>query len=974
MARVVGWRRRWRPDPVTAVVVLATVVFALAGIGGPLLGLGVFADTGSLADHSGYRDVLAGVRPQTVDLRDQVDAALPNSILFGAELRDGGFAGWNPYSLGGGPLGSTPNLALGSPLSLPFWALPGWLAPAYVRVLELLCAIGATVLFLRRLRLPDAAAWMGGLVYASSAFMVAWSGWPQTRVAALVPALFWAADRVAERVRVRDVALVALVVAGLLLGGFPAVTGYALLTAGAYLLVRATARQREVEGDGRHRVGWRGGAWRPWAARVGAAGAGVAAGVALAAWQLVPWVRYMATVLITGRGQDPGDVISPVALLTTVAPYAFGTVSPDRPPDWFGPLRLIDAEAYVGAAALVLVISAVALAGTARARLPRGTFAFFLAASAGWVAAIFFGGPLLWLLQRLPYLFSDNPVGRARSVLGFTVAVLAAAGFAVLLRGRPDRPPEGRDWFGWPHWRRIYGVAVWVAFLYAATALYVIGWAGVAGADGDRAPDEPSYLTFFHGELRTAAVLLVLAGAGAAALWWRRVPRVALGPRWRAGVAAGLVLLVAGQALWWVRTYHPRTDRDAFYPTTPTQAYLAGHLGHERYFGADRAIYGSVDITARLRGFHGHGFIDHRWAELADTLPGRQFVVPTTAILSDPAGGVAAMSPVLDRAAVTHYVAPPEVPPFGPVVLARGDGSTLTLVPGRPVTVAVVAPTGPVRGVGITPAGQPPSAAAVRVVLRDAGGRVVAENTRRTEGRVWTMIGGRKVDERLLAGRPFFVPLAEVMASPGTRFTAEITLAGAEPLTVAARDLRPAVSVVTAEDDGLRLVYAAESVIYERDRALPRARWASTAMVVPEPRARVRLMVGGELTADEVLLDRPGPPAQGRPARVGWLADGTDEMALRVEAEGAGYLVLADALHAGWRVTVDGAPAPLRTADHAFVAVAVPAGTHEVRFTYEWWGWGAWLSLATALLLLVGTGIELRATRRPDGAPGAPAG
>ncbi len=86
-------------------MVAATAVFALAGIGSPLLGLTVFADTGSLGSYSGYRDVLAGVPVQTEYLRDLVDDQMPNEILFGAALRNGEFAAWNPYALGGGPLG-----------------------------------------------------------------------------------------------------------------------------------------------------------------------------------------------------------------------------------------------------------------------------------------------------------------------------------------------------------------------------------------------------------------------------------------------------------------------------------------------------------------------------------------------------------------------------------------------------------------------------------------------------------------------------------------------------------------------------------------------------------------------------------------------------------------------------------------------------------------------------------------------------
>ncbi len=63
----------------------------------------------------------------------------------------------------------------------------------------------------------------------------------------------------------------------------------------------------------------------------------------------------------------------------------------------------------------------------------------------------------------------------------------------------------------------------------------------------------------------------------AAWLWW--IPASAAGRRrWLRRAAAGLLpLLIAGQALAWVQSYYPRTDRDNFYPTNPTQTVPRRH-------------------------------------------------------------------------------------------------------------------------------------------------------------------------------------------------------------------------------------------------------------------------------------------------------------------------------------------------------------------------------------------------------------
>jgi hypothetical protein len=130
-----------------------------------------------------------------------------------------------------------PNAALLSPLTIPYFVLPTWLAPAYEKLLEIILSVGGCVLFLRRLGVSRPAAVVGGLVFAGSAFMVVWLDFPQTQVAAFVPAVFWAVERSIQNARLRNAALISLPVAAMLLGGFPAVAGYTFLTVGCYALV-----------------------------------------------------------------------------------------------------------------------------------------------------------------------------------------------------------------------------------------------------------------------------------------------------------------------------------------------------------------------------------------------------------------------------------------------------------------------------------------------------------------------------------------------------------------------------------------------------------------------------------------------------------------------------------------------------------------------------------------------------------------
>src|SRR6185437_8213908 len=229
--------RRRLPAPLTSIALIAAVLFGLGSVGSPLLGARIYGPTDELVTLSPYYQ--AGYYNTAVAnafLDDIYTSQMPNEQIYGESVRSGDPAGWDPYVSGGAPLGSVPSFALWSPVSLPYLLLPAWLAPAYGKILEVLCAIAGSYLFLRRIRVGPAAALVGGTVYASSGFLDMWINFPQTRVAVFIPWVFWAAERLVTRRTATDVVLLAIPIAAMILGGFPAVTALALLTAGLYFL------------------------------------------------------------------------------------------------------------------------------------------------------------------------------------------------------------------------------------------------------------------------------------------------------------------------------------------------------------------------------------------------------------------------------------------------------------------------------------------------------------------------------------------------------------------------------------------------------------------------------------------------------------------------------------------------------------------------------------------------------------------
>jgi hypothetical protein len=154
-----------------------------------------------------------------------------------------------------------------------------------------------------------------------------------------------------------------------------------------------------------------------------------------------------------------------------------------------------------------------------------------------------------------------------------------------------------------------------------------------------------------------------------------------------------------------------------------------------------------------------------------------------------------------------------------------------------------------------------------------------------------------------------------------------------------------------------RLVHSGDVKVYEHLGVLPRAWVVGQAEAADDATALARLADPEFDVGQTVLLADGGAAVNDGTTRAAVISAYAPERVV-VQAEGPGTLLLTDAYYPGWSATVDGQPADILRADVMFRAVTLPAGKHEVVFSYAprsvtvglWVSGLAWLALAGILI------------------------
>jgi hypothetical protein len=922
MKRVVP-RAKWSPFRWGAVVAAATVCLS---IGLPLIGMRTFFPADLLqAEPPWFHDSAPGFKRINPILEDPVNAGMPNRAEYRRRLLQGDFALWNRYPSGGIPLAAVPTNGSLSLFNVLYSALPLWYAPAAAKLLEMAIAIVFMFLFLRSLGFRSVAALVGGLIYVNSGFQVVWTNWPHSHIGAFTPALLWATERVVQRRTLRSALPVTVIVGAMWLEGFPPVTVYALMLSAAFFLFRIIVRPSTLLE--RLRV-------------FGVFGVSVTLGTGLVALQLLPWVGQLGTLDLTYREQAPGSHLPLRALLTMAIPNAFGSPADGN---YFGGaqyertsyvvLNYQELQSFISTTALILIVAClVAWIRGPKERfrgMAEGLFPFLAIGAVVAILLIYVGGPPLNLLQAVP-VFGLNFIGRLRSMLGVVLSILAAAGLHHLLAA--NGASRRRTW-----WSVLPLIGVGAVFLVGA----VNAWDLISQVHQRRYVAKQSVIPLMAG----AAVL------GAIAL--RRKVKVLGNPLfvWVVPVA------IAAESLAFVLPFWPRVPSELFYPSTPAHEFVQRNLGEDRLALGGKAMHPGTTTFYGLRAFTSHSFVSRPWKGIIEAADPTAFrpTGPTYPILRTSQDVVT--SPVLDRASVRYFVNPPQAPVLGRRIQARSGPATALLGRGSELVTGI--PSGRIRAVAVDIVRRfqaPGQRAFIRAELLDRSGAVSATGTRR--------VGSDSTGRFEIP----VVPNEETRRAQGP-YRVRLSLTGTSDVLLIRADRvgRPAVSVVVARRDGLKLVFGRGVVVYRRMDALPRIRWARHSIVIPDPFRQVRALAKG-VSPDAVVLSRPGLETSGRTARVTTLRDVGDEIQVEVLAKGAGYLVVADAIQNGWTASVDGRRQDVVPADHAMGAVFVSAGRHEVTLRFEPTSWrgGVVISIISAAICVL-IAVRRPRVRKPEG-------
>jgi hypothetical protein len=530
--------------------------------------------------------------PSNYLLLDQYTVFVPQHEFMHQQFLQRHFPLWNPCLDCGVPnLGSIQG-ALLFPINLLLQPLDPFHASGVAAFLKLFLAGWFTMLYLRRLGASNSGAFLSGLVFSLSGFMIVWLGHPHVNCAMWLPLLLYlieksfpdargAAPGLAGASALRVWVGFAVAFACLLLGGHPPTTIHVTLFVSIYFLFRLIGQRKD----------------QPFL-RMGLCLCAMVLGFLLAAPQLLPFLeyyRYSALDVSSHISHRTAIRLLPNTLIFYLFPHLSGS-----PAEGFGETMLRlgigkllpnfnERTGYVGILPLLFALYAVI---GRRCRLT-----MFYASSALVSLLVIYGvPPLPAMLGALPVLRDIYPT-RLLMVVGFSLAVLAGLGWDRFHRSEDRRL---RFWVVTGFWTAIGLVLLWCW-----------QWVGPRWNHLDeahRAFLRPQFLMLAGSLVVSVALLLRFINR-------QRWLCLAIGLGW-----VTVDLLVFGMG------YNPAIPRDCYYPSTPAIEWLKQDTTNFRVWGEKQVLVPNTAEIFGLRDARGCDFMTvQRYEELINGQAGDFF-------------------------------------------------------------------------------------------------------------------------------------------------------------------------------------------------------------------------------------------------------------------------------------------------------------------------------------------------------------
>jgi len=325
---------------------------------------------------------------------------------------------WEPTAASGYPLlanGQSQALSLLRLLALPLSLGHALTAEAAWKVL---LALTFTFLFCRRRGYSIPASSIGAIAFGFSGFILVWLHFAHATVAAMLPAVLYSIDLLAERITGRRFAFASIVWGVILTGGHPETAAHA-----GFLAVLFTGWIAFVEGKLDR--------WR----FIRASGGSVIAGALLAAPFLIPFAEAVKKsqrfAALSGAPHPIGILADWASTIATLQPHFFGFIPYEQP---WGPAI---PETITGFAGTFAIAGAIALfVHVVSTRAWRSREAFVLVA-----LLISIGVMYSWpgVIQLFNLVFRLAPPARIRCLFALLTAISAAAAVDLIER-RVRRP------------------------------------------------------------------------------------------------------------------------------------------------------------------------------------------------------------------------------------------------------------------------------------------------------------------------------------------------------------------------------------------------------------------------------------------------------------------------------------------------------------------------------------------------------